>query len=150
MIDNLIDQMFVIVAVLFNCLIIGVFITSKKEKDKLRKIIGAAWVSTVVPVIIAFAFYLLWGREVRIIIYMVLILSYYAVEILLDFVFKYDFRSNWKTHIPYIVLEYAALFSFMFVALTIDVIWGWIVGITLWCVIGAVIYLYAGKKNKTE
>jgi hypothetical protein len=140
--------MFVIVAVVFNCLIICIFIASKKENEKLRKIFGAAWVSTVVPVIVTFAFYLLWGRAVNVILYMVLILSYYAAEILLDYVFKYDFRTNWKTHVPYIILEYAALFSFMFVTFSIDYIRGWVVAITFWGVMGAVIYLYAGEKKK--
>ncbi len=148
MIDNPIDLMFLIVAVLFNCLIICIFVASKKENMKWVKIFGAACMSTVIPVIIAFAFYLLWGRDAMTIIRMVLILSYYAVEILLDYVFKYDFRSKWKTHVPYIILEYAALFSFMYMAFSIDYIWGWVVAITFWGVMGALIYLYAGKKKK--
>ncbi len=150
MINNPIDLMFVITAVLFNCFIICLFITFKKENLKLRKLFGALWISLIVPIVIAFIFYLLWERSLSIIISMVFILSYYLVEILLDYVFKYDFRSNWKTHVPYIILEYIALFSFLIIAFSIDVLWGWIVSITFWGIIVALIYLYAGKKPKKD
>lgn len=148
MITNLIDLILIIDAILFNSLIICIFITLKKDNVKWRKIFGAAWISLIIPTSFVFVFYLTEGRELNIIISILLILVYFIVEILLDNIFKYDFRSKWKTHVPYIILEYIALFSFINIAFSIDQISGWIVSITFWGVMGSIIYLYAGKKSE--
>ena len=69
------------------------------------------------------------------------------MEWLLDYVFKYDFRSRKITHIPYIVHEYIALFGLIGIAFEIDKIWGFIVTACFWILLGSLIYLYAGKKK---
>ena len=68
---------------------------------------------------------------------------------ILDYVLKVDFRRKPITHVPYIVLEYLALFSMMGIAFSIDRAAGWIVSITFWAVLGSLIYLYWDTNKRT-
>jgi hypothetical protein len=77
-----------------------------------------------------------------------LIFLYMLVELLLDYVFRYDFRKQWRTHIPYILLEYLALFSLIGIAIQIDRVWGWVVGGSFWVLMGSLIYLYTGRRKQ--
>ena len=67
------------------------------------------------------------------------------VELLLDYVFKVDFRSKPITHVPYIILEYVALFSLIRIAFEIDRAWGTVVAICFWILMGSLVYLYWDK-----
>ena len=143
-----VDLLFVLTAVLFNLLIASVFIAQKKEKPKLVRVIGISWLLLAIPLTIVFINYLKTGRERWVLIAFGFILLYMLVEFLLDYVFKFDFRVRWSTHAPYIVLEYAALFSLIAISIDIDQIWGWIVSISFWTLMGSLIYLYRGRKKR--
>jgi hypothetical protein len=66
-------------------------------------------------------------------------------EFLLDFVFNVEFRRNWKTHVPYIILEYVALFSLIGLAFNIHRTYGYAVSITFLILLAALIYLFWDK-----
>jgi len=70
------------------------------------------------------------------------------VELLLDYVFKIDFRSRPVTHVPYIILEYIALFSLIAIAFDIDQTWGTVVSICFWILMGSLVFLYWDKITK--
>jgi hypothetical protein len=70
-----------------------------------------------------------------------------AVEWLLDYVLKYPFRQKPWLHVPYIILEYIALFGLIRVAFSIDRTWGWAVSIAFWIVMACLIYLYAWRSK---
>lgn len=142
------DLAFVLCAVAFNWLIVGVFITTKKELSTLRKIFGALFVSLGIPLTIVFINYLIAGHALRTMVPFGFILLYIAIEFLLDHILKIDFRKKPITHVPYILLEYIALFGLIGIAFSIDRTWGWIVSISFWVVIGSLIYLYRGKQNQ--
>ena len=72
------------------------------------------------------------------------------VEFLLDYVLKFDFRSKPSTHVPYIILEYVALFSLIVIAFDNDRIWGIIVTICFWILMGSLVYLYWDKIFKKK
>lgn len=144
------DLLFVIIAIAFNFLIIGIFISAKRKYDKLLRGFGIVTISLSIPLIFVFIYYLIIGQELWIIIYFVFIFVYFFVELLLDFILKYDFRKKPITHVPYIILEYITFFGFIGISFFIDVISGWIVTITFWAVLASLIYLYSGRKKKNN
>jgi len=142
---DIFDSVFVVCSVAFNLLIVGIFIATKQVHPELRKIFGVAFVSLGIPFTVVFVRYLLQGRSLQTMVPFGFILLYIAIELLLDRILKVDFRQKPITHIPYIVLEYIALFSLIGISFSIDRIWGWIVSMAFWAVIGSLIYLYWGK-----
>jgi hypothetical protein len=145
---DLFDFVFVFCAVAFNLLIVGVFIATKKERPELRKVFGTAFVSLEIPFTIVFIHYLFQDHSLQTLILFGFVLLYIAVELLLDYILKIDFRQKSITHVPYIVLEYVALFSLIGISFSIDRVWGWVVSISFWAVMGSLIYLYWGKGNQ--
>ena len=139
------DLVFVFGAVAFNLLIVGIFIATKKERPDLRAMFGVAFISLGIPFTIVFIHYLLEGRDLLTMVQFGFVLFYIAVELLLDYILKIDFRQKPLTHVPYIVLEYIALFGLIGIAFSIDRTWGWMVSISFWAVLGSLIYLYWGK-----
>ena len=68
----------------------------------------------------------------------------------LDFILKIKFRDKTSTHVPYIILEYAACFAFIFNTITINELLGWIVSICFWVMLVTLIYLIITKKKKEK
>jgi hypothetical protein len=139
---DIFDFAFLVLAVAFNLLIVGVLIATKRERLEFRRALGAAFVSMEIPFTLIFAHFLLEGRDLRTMISFGFVLLYIAAEFILDYVLKVEFRHKPITHIPYIVLEYIALFSLIGIAFSIDRVGGSIVSVTFWAVIGSLIYLY--------
>ena len=142
---NTFDLMFVISAAAFNLLIAAIFIAQKLRREKLVKTFGILWLWLIIPLALVFVSYWQAGRETRILVSFGLVFIYMLVELLLDYVFKIDFRSKAVTHVPYIILEYIALFSLIAIAFAIDRTWGMIVSICFWILIGSLVYLYWDK-----
>ena len=142
------DLVFVVSAVVFNLLIAGVYITSKHELVKARKIMGTCVIFLVVPLTIIFIDYLIEGRPTKIILHFISILVYIIVEFVLDFVLKIDFRSKRAMHIPYLVLFYFASFGFIGISFSMDNTWGYVVSGSFWFVLASLAYLFTGKKKK--
>jgi hypothetical protein len=140
------DLVFVISAVIFNLLIGGIFIAQKRERPKLVRAFGISWLLLAIPFSIVFFHYISVGRQLWIMIYFGFILFYFFVELMLDYVLKIEFRSKKSTHIPYIIVEYIALFGLIGISFAIDRTWGFIISITFWVLLGCLIYLYRGKK----
>ena len=140
------DLLFVITAIIFHLLIVGVFIAQKREHYKLVRWFGTVTISLAIPLTIVFINYLFIGQPLWIMFYLVFIFVYLFVELLLDFLLKIDFRKKPKIHAPYIVLFYITSFGFIGISFYIDVISGYIVSITFWAVLVSLIYLYWGRK----
>jgi len=141
------DWLFVLCAVAFDLLIAGIFVAQKKDRQKLTRTLGILWLSLAIPLAIVFVRYLTVWRDMWIMIRFGFILFYMLVEVLLDYVFKVDFRRRNITHIPYIILEYIALFGLIGISFAIDRTWGWIVSISFWILLASLIYLYWGRKR---
>jgi len=67
------------------------------------------------------------------------------VELLLDYILQIDFRQRWISHVPYIILEYIALFGLIGISFSINATWGYLVSISFWAVLASLIYLYRGR-----
>lgn len=144
------ESFFVISAAAFNLLIAGIFIAQRHGKTRWVRTFGLIVIGLAIPfVLILFRSI---QREKGFLVYLSLsmVLLYQVVELLLDYVLKLDFRSKWITHVPYILLEYAAFFGLIYVASTLSQTALWIVSLTFWIVMACLIYLYAGiRKNKS-
>ncbi len=112
-------------------------------------IVGVILAVLILPIIAILINYIMIGKDLRLILYLILILLYLVAEFLLDRVFKIDFRSKLSTHIPYIILEWAAAFSFLYGAIVLDKVIGWIIAVPFWAFIGALIY-YLIKQRKAN
>ena len=139
------DIMFVLSAVAFNLLIAAIFIAQKFRRDKLVKTFGILWLWLIIPLALVFVAYWQEGRETRILVSFGLVFFYMLVELLLEYVFKVDFRSKAVTHVPYIILEYIALFSLIAIAFNIHRTWGWVITACFWILMGSLVYLYWDK-----
>jgi hypothetical protein len=99
------DLVFVLTAIAFNLLIVGIFVAQKNGWAKPVKIIGILWLLLTIPLAVVFVRYLTEGKGPGIMVLFGLVFLYILVEFLLDNVFRFDFRRKWVTHAPYIVLE---------------------------------------------
>jgi CubicO group peptidase (beta-lactamase class C family) len=139
------DLVFVLTAVAFNLLLTAVFVSQRNGWSKTARVIGILWFLLSVPFAIVFVRYLGNGMGLETMVPFTFVLLYILVEFLLDIVFRVEFRRKWTTHIPYIVLEYIALFSLIWIAFSIDRAWGYLVSITFWILQAGMIYLYWDK-----
>jgi hypothetical protein len=144
------DWAFVLCAVVFNLIIAGIFVAQKHGRQDLTRRLGITWLALAVPLSVVFVRYLVAGRATWIVVYFAAILVYMLVELLLDYVFKVDFRARKITHIPYIVLEYVALFGLIGIAFDIDRAWGFVVSISFWILLACLIYLYWGGRRQRD
>ena len=135
-------------ALTFNLLIAGIFIAMKKGNEKLVRRLGSFLIALAVPFGYVLASYLISGTNLWVRLSLTVVLAYLLTELLMDYILKLDFRSKWTTHIPYILLEYAAFFGLIYTAFTISEVWGWMISVTFWAAMACLIYLYAGRKKK--
>lgn len=145
---DLYDLIFVISAAIFNLSIIAVYISSKKQRMDLVRAFGSITIALSLPLAVVFTQYWIRGEEGWILLGMGAIFIYLLVELLLDFVFKINFRSMLVPHILYIILFYIALFSFIGIAFTIHETWGYIISVLFWILLASLIYSLRGSKPK--
>lgn len=138
---------FVIAALVFILLIPLILFAEKAGKMKLVRTLGILWALTAVPFAVYLVSGLLTGQPVKILVCVGVMLVYIFLDVLLDFILKIDFRSNWKTHAPYILLEYAALIALIIVTFAIDRTWGWIISSAFWILLACIMVLYIPRKK---
>ncbi|MFX1357548.1 MAG: hypothetical protein ACFFA8_09690 [Promethearchaeota archaeon] len=149
---DLFEWMFIISGFIFFVSMISALILMANDKTRTVLIFGIILAFLMVPISVILINFLIVGKDLKFFIYLVLILSYLMVEFLLDRVFKIDFRSKLSQHIPYIVLEYAACFSFVFGVLSLDLIIGWIISFFFWAFLGVLVYyiILVRKKKRAQ
>ncbi len=142
------DLMFFITAVIANLLIVGIFIFRKKGKTEIERALGYIFLALLIPLAIVFIGYVMEGRELWILIYLIIAFTFWIFELALDYILKIEFRRKPRIHIPYVILYYIAFMGFIAISFVIDVIYGIIVIITYFAGIAALFYLLKGSKNK--
>jgi len=142
------DLVFGISAVVFNLLIAGFFIAWPNGKTELVRKIGIGLIALGVPFGLVLYNEITTGQNQYVRITLAVVLAYILTELLMDFILKYDFRSKFITHVPYILLEYGAFISLIYTAFIISDFWGWAVSITFWIAMAALIYYFAKKRKK--
>lgn len=141
------DLVFVATAVTFNLLMAALLVAAKRGHFKVVRALGTTWLALAVPLGVVLVHYLLTGTDAKTLLCFAGVFLYMAVESLLDYVLKIDFRTRWVTHAPYILLEYVALLCLIAIAFSIGQAWGYAVAICFWVVMASVVYTYAGKKG---
>lgn len=148
---DLFDWMFIISGFIFFISLISALLLMANNKMKTVKIFGVIFAVLMLPIIAILINYILIGKNLRYVIYLILILSYLVAELLLDMVFKIDFRTKTSRHVPYIILEWAACFSFLFGTLSLDITIGWIIAFFFWTfIVVLVYYIIKRRKNKEK
>lgn len=145
---DLFDWIFIISSLVFFSSIICVFLLTAHDKENKVKVFGIILFIMIFPLIFVMINYIIVGRDIRFLIFLSLILIYLVLEFLLDQVFKIDFRSKTSQHVPYIIVEWAACFSFLFGTIRLDYTWGWIISIFFFAFIAALIYNIVKRKRK--
>ena len=145
------EWMFIISGFIFFISMISALTLMANDKMKTVLIFGVILAILMVPIVIILIEFIIVGKGINFIVYLILIFAYLLAEFLLDSVFKIDFRSKPIQHIPYIVLEWAACFSFLFGVIRLDTMIGWIIAIFFYAFVGALIYyLILQWKNKKK
>lgn len=146
------EWIFIISGFIFFISMICALILMANDKWKTLVIFGMVLAVLMIPIVITLINFIIVGKSLNFIVYLILIFAYLLAEFLLDRIFKIDFRSKLSQHIPYIILEWAACFSFLFGAIRIDTTIGWIMAIFFWAFMGALIYylIIQAKKKKAQ
>jgi len=143
--------MFIISGFIFFISMMSAILLMANDKMRTVRIFGVILAILMLPIVAVLINYIVVGKDLIYIVYLVLIFIYLLAEFLLDSVFKYDFRSKVSTHVPYIVLEWAAAFSFLFGTIRLDNIIGWIIAIFFWAfIIVLIYYIIKRRKNKNR
>lgn len=142
------DLIFVLSAAIFNLSIIGVYISSKNQRFDLTRAFGMVTIALTLPLAVVFIHYWTSGEDGWMLLALGAIFLYLFVELLLDFIFKIDFRSLLVPHVLYIILFYIDLFSFIGISFTIHETWGYIVSVLFWILLASLIYSLRGSKPK--
>jgi hypothetical protein len=146
---DLFEWMFIISGFIFFVSMISALALMANDKMKTVIIFGVVLAVLMVPIIAILINFIIVGKSFEYIIYAILIFSYLMAEFLLDRIFKIDFRSKPSQHVPYIILEWAACFSFLFGVIHLDRIIGWIISIFFWAFMGTLVYyLIMDRKKK--
>jgi hypothetical protein len=141
------DLILVIAAVLFHLSIVGVYIAQKKGRDKLVRTFGTVTLLLGVPLAAVFGHYIISGEPQWKLISFGFIFLYLLTELLLDFIFKIDFRAKPIPHTLYIILFYIAIIGFIRMSFAVSSAWGYAVSIAFWILLGALIYNLAGQRK---
>ena len=147
---DLFDWMFIVSSFIFFVLMISAILLMAENKMKTVRILGPILAVLMLPIFAVLINYIVFGKDPRFIIFTILILIYLMAETLLDMVFKIDFRSKPSTHVPYIILEWAAAFSFLFGAIRLDTTIGWIIGVLFWVFIAVLVYYIVKRRRNIE
>jgi hypothetical protein len=145
---NFFDGFFLFIAILMNFLIIAIFIVRKKGFEQLEHKIGYIVISCAIPLFIIMLNYILIGKELWIIIYIIIIISFLMIEMVLDYILKIDFRTNLKIVVPYVIIYYIAFWGLLAISFVINLIAGFIVfGVFILNLISTI---YAHKSDKED
>ncbi len=142
MLAKVFDIAVVASAIAFNLLIVGILVSEKLGRHRLRKTLGIAWLALALPLGIAWLRSMLVAHDTRMSVALGVVLLYMAVEFALDYVLKIPFRDRLALHIPYILLEYAALWALIVATMRIHRAWGWVVSVCFWILMASLVYVY--------
>ncbi len=145
-----VDLLFVISALLFNLFIIGVYIAQKLGKTGLVRNFGIALLCLTIPFLVVFISYLITGKPAWEYLVFLAIFVYMFLEWLWDYRMKINFRAQPKLHIPYIILFYIVLFGNIRIAFTISPTWGWIISVSFWLLLAALIVTLIPGRRQTK
>ena len=120
------DTLLISIGLLFNLLLISVFILRKYQHWAIIKVIGILLTLLGIPAIIVIILLIVQDGEknIQTIIFLCFFLAYLIIEALFDLILKLEWRQNWKLMIPYLIFYYAANYSVVGMVWHRNNIWG--------------------------
>ena len=145
---GLIGSLFGISAVACNLLVGAMYLVHQKRRVKFENILRLFLITLMVPFTYILSEYLRTGTNLMVRISLTVILAYLLNELLMRSFPKMDYRFRRKINISFIILEFSAFFGQIYIAFTINKIWGWVVSISFWVAFGCLIFYRIAKRNK--
>ena len=107
---RIIDIAIFVIANVINLLLTGIFLSRPKGLQKVEHFLGLFMVAMILPVGVAAVLNILGKREWWTVVLPVILLLFLAVELLLDYILKLNFRkTRWLW--PYLLLYYLAMMA---------------------------------------
>lgn len=142
------DGLFLFVAIALNVKIILIFLARYRGLDGLEHKIGYLVIACIIPLIIILINYILIGKELWIIIYIIIIISFLTFEMILDYILKLNFRTNLKIVVPYTLFYYVAFWGLLAISFVINLVIGFIIFSIFMLSVVVTIYTHKKEKNK--
>lgn len=146
------DILFVVTAVLVNLCVSAIFISDRHNSMNFIKKFGISFLSLGFPMIAVLIGYLITGYDWWIYVLLSYVMVFFIVQLLLDYILKIQFRENNAQHVAYIIFFYIFQASLIIIAFNINDTCGYVVSISFWVLLAALIYLLIGraldKRNK--
>jgi hypothetical protein len=137
-----IDHTLFVVANLANLLTAGIFLSRVVGQDRAETVLGLVFVSLALPTAAGVVLNALAGREWWTILLPVPLIAFCVVELLLDYVFRIEFRTT-GLRWPYIILYYVALVSMVGYSFGIGKPYGFVTLATYMLNLGATGYAFS-------
>lgn len=137
-----IDLALFVVANLANLLTAGIFLSRTLGQDCTETLLGLAFVSMALPAASAVVLNAMAGREWWTIFLPMPLIAFCIVELLLDYVFRIEFRSTGLLW-PYSILYYVALISMIGYSFGIGKPYGFVALATYMLNLGATGYAFS-------
>ncbi|TFG25795.1 MAG: hypothetical protein EU533_00695 [Promethearchaeota archaeon] len=145
---SIFDGLFLFLAISLNILIILIFLARYRGPEGLEHKIGYAVIVCIIPFTIILLNYILIGKDLWIVIYIIIIISFLIFEMILDYILKLNFRTNPKIVGPYVLFYYIAFWGLLAISFVIDLLIGFVVfGIFM---LSVVVTIYTHKKQKDK
>ncbi len=145
---DLFDLLFVITAVVFNIQVMGIYIAGKQRQVTVVRRLGMAVIALALPFGIVFLNDLINGAARWMLFGLALILLYLFIELLADFILKFEFRSRPVFHIPYIIMFYMVEIALIRIAFSISSVAGYLVSVSFWLLLACLLYaLWPGRET---
>jgi hypothetical protein len=138
---QVIDLTVIIIANLANLLLAGMFLARAVGQTRTARILGTGVVVLAVPLAVAVAWNALNRREWWTVVLPALLVVYCAIEFLLDYLLKIDFRHT-RLLGPYLLLYYAGLMGMIGYAFLIDNLAGFVTLATYFVGLAATLYSF--------
>ena len=138
------DIIFIISSIIFNILVSILYIATKFGNMEFMQVIGIIILFLIIPFTFTLIGYIKEKEGKKILISLGVILFYFFLEILLDYILIIPFRDILALHIPYIIVFYAADFSMLGVTFDKNKKMGFVVLATLFILLGCLIFRYMG------
>ena len=121
-------EIFYFILGLFNSVFLIFIFLIRRNRLALLKRIGWVYLLLAIPAIYGIILVVEEQKTVRYSIFLVIFLAFLALEWLLDYVLKIDFRENlkknWKVTVPYLGLYYAMNYGFVVMPWKNSLVWG--------------------------
>ena len=138
------DIIFIISSIIFNILVSILYIATKFGNMEFMQVIGIIILFLIIPFTFTLIGYIKEKEGKKILISLGVILFYFFLEILLDYILIIPFRDILALHIPYIIVFYAADFSMIGVTFDKNKKMGFAVLVSFFILLGCLIYRFIG------